>query len=318
MLRKIALVAAAATITTAGLASAADLPSKKSVPALVADEPSAVHGFLDFNYENGMASGGGVPLYKSGVSLFETTAGLSVDLYSNKTGPINSFSAFVGGWAQSWNDAPVGTDHMQEYDWWAGGTVGFADYYKLTVQDLQFQIPNVNGHIKVVENATVTLSYDDAHLGLPIALNPYINIFYTYGGLSSMNLGKIDTYRVDLGIAPSYSFKKSAGVPLTLTVPTQISLGPKDFYYKSGSAGCGSDGLSVCSTGTFQFVTTGLQAKYDLGQIIPKKFGAWSLKAGVKYYHIMNDGIIANQKVIPFSAAKTNYTVLSTGLHVDF
>ena len=63
-----------------------------------------------------MMSVGGKPLCKSGVSLLETTVGLSVDLNRIKIGPINSFTAFGGGWAQSWNDAPAGTDHMQEYD----------------------------------------------------------------------------------------------------------------------------------------------------------------------------------------------------------
>jgi hypothetical protein len=223
MLRNIALAAAAATIATTSMASAADLPSKKSVPTLAAAEPSAIHGFVDFSYANGMMSGGGKPLYKSGVALLETTVGLSADIYSSKTGLINSVTAFVGGWAQSWNDAPTGTARMQEYDWWAGATIGFADYYKLTVQELQFQIPNAGDKgVKVVENVTVTLSYDDAHLGLPIALNPYVNVFYNYGGYSSMGLGKTGTYRVDVGIGPSYSFMKSAGVPLTLTVPAVI------------------------------------------------------------------------------------------------
>ncbi len=320
MLRNIALAAAAATIATTGMASAADLPSKKSVPALAAAEPSAIHGFVDLSYANGMMSGGGKPLYKSGVTLLETTVGLSADIYSSKTGPINSVTAFVGGWAQSWNDAPTGTASMQEYDWWAGATIGFADYYKLTVQELQFQIPNAGYKgVKVIENATVTLAYDDAHLGLPIALNPYVNVFYNYGGASSMGLGKTGTYRVDVGIGPSYSFMKSAGVPLTLTVPAQISFGPSDMYY-NGQKVCGPKSDATCSTSTFQYAMTGLLAKYDLGQFVPKKFGSWSLKAGVKYFHIMNDGILANQVggSTTFPAAKTNYTVFSTGLNISF
>jgi hypothetical protein len=320
MLRNIALAAAAATIATTSMASAADLPSKKSVPTLAAAEPSAIHGFVDFSYANGMMSGGGKPLYKSGVALLETTVGLSADIYSSKTGLINSVTAFVGGWAQSWNDAPTGTARMQEYDWWAGATIGFADYYKLTVQELQFQIPNAGDKgVKVVENVTVTLSYDDAHLGLPIALNPYVNVFYNYGGYASMGLGKTGTYRVDVGIGPSYSFMKSAGVPLTLTVPAQISFGPSDMYY-NGQTVCGPSSNQTCSTSTFQYAMTGLLAKYDLGQFIPKKFGSWSLKAGVKYFHIMNDGILANQVggSTTFPAAKTNYTVFSTGLNISF
>ena len=112
---------------------------------------------------------------------------------------------------------------------------------------------------------------------------------------------------------------KSAGVPLTLTVPAQISLGPSDTYY-NGQKLCGPSSNQTCSPGTFQYVMIGLQAKYDLGQVIPKKFGSWSLKFGVKYFLIMNDGILANQVggATTFPLAKTNYTVFSTGINVSF
>ena len=46
---------------TSGLA--ADLPSRKSLPMLVADEPSAIHGYLDFTVANNRVTGGGFVLY---------------------------------------------------------------------------------------------------------------------------------------------------------------------------------------------------------------------------------------------------------------
>ena len=63
--------------------------------------------------------------------------------------------------------------------------------------------------------------------------------------------------------------------------------------------------------------STGLQAKYDLAQYVPKKFGAWSVKAGVQYYQFMSNAIKANQGVA-LSAAKSNSTVISAGLGVSF
>ena len=318
MLRKSLLAAAAVSFATAGFA--ADLPSKKSLPTLAAAEPSAIHGFMDFGYASGRVTGGGWPVYPSGSVLLQADAGVAIDLYSSKTGFINSVSAFVGAWGESWNDAPVGTHNMQEVDWWAGGSIGFADHFKFTAQSLQFVLLPGAG---VIKNATATLAFDDAYLGLPIALNPSVGIFYNFnGGVSAMGWGKTDTYRIDLAIAPGYSFQKSAGIPLSISVPTSISLGPTDMYYLSTYNGCGAAATgkntgTVCSTNTFEMFSTGLQAKYDLGQIIPKKFGSWSAKAGVQYYQFLSDASKANQGGT-VASRKSNFTVFSTGVGVSF
>ena len=318
MLRKSLLAAAAVSFATAGFA--ADLPSKKSLPTLAAAEPSAIHGFMDFGYASGRVTGGGVPLYPTGSVLLQADAGIAIDLYSSKTGFINSVSAFVGAWGESWNDAPVGTHNMQEVDWWAGGSIGFADHFKFTAQSLQFVLLPGAG---VIKNATATLAFDDAFLGLPIALNPSVGIFYNFnGGVSAMGWGKTETYRIDLAIAPGYSFQKSAGIPLSISVPTSISMGPTDMYYLPTYKGCGAAATgkntgTVCSTNTFEMFSTGLQAKYDLGQFIPKKFGSWSAKAGVQYYQFLSDAIKANQGGT-VASRKSNFTVISTGIGVSF
>ena len=322
MLRKSLLAAAAVSFATAGFA--ADLPSKKSLPTLAAAEPSAIHGFMDFGYASGRVTGGGVPLYKSGAVLLQSDVGVEIDLYKNKTAFINSVSVFVGAWAESLNNPAAGGKRMQEYDWSAGASVGFADHFKLTAQSLQFQIQSTSPAPQVVvKNATLALAYDDAHLGLPIALNPSATIFYNMGGgAAAMGLGKTGTYRVDLAIAPGYSFQKSAGIPLSFSVPTSISMGPADMYYVSSDKGCGAAATgkntgTVCSTNTFEMFSTGLQAKYDLGQIIPKKFGSWSAKAGVQYYQFLSDAIKANQGGT-VASRKSNFTVFSTGVGVSF
>ena len=326
MFRKLTLAAAAASLATAGLA--ADLPSKKSVAAPAADEASAIHGFMDIGYANGRVTGGGFPLYKSGAVLMQSDMGVAVDLYKSKTGFINSVSAFAGVWAESLNNPGAGYKRMQEYDWWAGASIGFADYFKLTAQSLQFQLQSTEiANPKpqaVVKNATVTLAYDDAHLGLPIALNPSVTVFYNLdGGVSAMGWGKTDTYRVDLAIAPGYSFQKSMGVPLSISVPTSVSLGPTNMYYLASYKGCGAGATgvkgvgTVCSTNTFEMFSTGLQAKYDLGQFVPKKFGSWSLKAGVQYYQLLSDAVKANQGGT-VASRKSNSTIISAGLGVSF
>jgi hypothetical protein len=266
-------------------------------------------------------TGGGGLLYPKGATLLQADTGIAIDLYSSKSGFINSVSAFVGAWAESRNDAPAGTQNMQEVDWWAGGSIGFADHFKFTAQSLQFVLLPGAG---VIKNATASLAFDDAYLGLPIALNPSVSIFYNFnGGVSAMGWGKTDTYRIDLAIAPGYNFQKSSGIPLSISVPTSISLGPTDMYYLPAYKGCGAAATgvkgvgTVCSTNTFEMFSTGLQAKYDLGQFIPKKFGSWSAKAGVQYYQFLSDAIKANQGGT-VASRKSNYTVFSTGIGVSF
>ena len=316
MLKKLSAFAVGALGVTGAMA--ADLPSKKSVPALV-DEESAVHGYVDMTFANTRVTGGGFLIYpRSG--LFQTEAGLSFDLYKNKTAFINSFTVFGGAWSETWTSPPVGGRHWQEVDWWVGASVGFADHFKLSAQLLTFQFPG-GGSIK---NATATLSYDDSYLGWPITINPYINLFYNYGGLSAMPMGKTGTYRVDIGVNPTYSFKKSAGIPLTLSAPTWIALAPKNFTYVPTPANrvCGPLSNLTCATNTASLFSTGLQAKYSLENVVPKKFGSWYLKAGVQYYHLMNDAVIGTQvragTYATFPQAKKDILVVSGGIGVSF
>ena len=114
MLNKYLSAFAACAVGASG-ALAADLPSKKSVPAPVVDEPMAIHGYLDFTVANTRVTGGGVLIYPRG-SLFQTEAGLSLDLYKGP-GFINSVTVFTGAWSESWTSPPTGGRHWQEVDW---------------------------------------------------------------------------------------------------------------------------------------------------------------------------------------------------------
>ena len=317
MLNKYLSAFAACAVGASG-ALAADLPSKKSVAAPVVDEPMAIHGYLDFTVANTRVTGGGFLIYPRG-SLFQTEAGLSLDLYKGP-GFINSVTVFTGAWSESWTSPPTGGRHWQEVDWWAGMSVGFADHFKLSAQFLTFQFPG-GGSIR---NFTGTLSYDDSYLGLPITFNPYVTVFYNYGGLSAMPMGKTGTYRADVGINPTYSFKKSAGIPLTISAPTWIGFAQKDFTYVNtpGNRVCGPLSNAVCATSATNLVSTGLQARYSLEQFVPKKYGSWYVKAGVQYFHLMNDAVIGTQvragTYASFPRAKSNVAVVSAGIGVSF
>ena len=302
-------------------AVAADLPSRKA-PLLAAPEPTLdIHGFADFTIASTRVTPGGLLIYPSNGALMQTQTGLSFDIYKNKGAFINSFTVFGGVWSESWTAPPVGTRHWQEFDWWAGASVGFADYWKLSAQILQFKFPGG----PTDENFVFSLSYDDSHFGWPITINPYVNLFYNNSGPSTVVFGKNGgTYRFEVGMVPTLDLKKTTGVPLSLSAPTWITFGPTDYWNREDATTrrCGPLGTSACATSSAGVISTGLQAKYSLEQIIPKRLGNWYVKGGVQYYHIMNDALRAAQVATGaapnFAASKTDAFVFSTGIGVSF
>src|SRR5262245_10642738 len=126
------------------VAKAADIPVVKAPP------PSPwvldVHGFVDFDTANSRVTGGGLLLYPTSSTLVHATIGVSLDIYKNTSGFINSFSVFGGVWNEVLTDpgglqAAAGFRHWQEMDWWAGVKIGFAQHWTLTAQHLEFAFP---------------------------------------------------------------------------------------------------------------------------------------------------------------------------------
>src|SRR5262249_37094000 len=62
-----------------------------------------VHGFLDVTFANNRVTGGGLLLYPKRGYLSQVAMGLSLDVYKNSTGFINSFSIFGGIWNENWS-----------------------------------------------------------------------------------------------------------------------------------------------------------------------------------------------------------------------
>jgi hypothetical protein len=304
----------------ASIASAADIPVKavpKATPWVL-----DVHGGADITFANTRVTGGGLYLYRTGY-LTQMQVGLSLDIYKNPVGLINSFSVMGGVWNELWSKPPVGSRAWQEMDWWLGFNVGFAKYWNFTAQYLEFDFPS-GGSAK---NYDFKLALDDGFVGWPIKLNPYVELFYNGSGGSTVVFGKTSgSYRVSLGIGPSYSFLKSTGVPLSISVPTWVTVGPSTFWNRQDGTTnfCGPLSNAACSSGSTGYWSTGLQAKLGLESIIPKRLGSWYVKGGVQYYHIVNDTLLAAQgaaipgQPVPFPDAKRDIFVASGGIGFSF
>jgi hypothetical protein len=290
------IVIGASLFAAAGLdaATAADItpmPTKAPPPIIGPTMPLDVHGYVDVNFASTRVTGGGLLLYGHGY-LTQVETGIALDLYKNPTGFVNSVSVFGGVWNEAWSSPPPGGRHWQEFDWWAGFSVGFAKDWKFTAQHVEFMFPSGG----TAYNYAFTLGYDDSWSGMPVVFNPFVTLFYNAAGATNLPLGD-NSYRVEIGMKPTISFAKPYHIPLTISFPTWFTVGPSEYWNRNDGTTnfCGPTTTSPCSLSNFGFVTTGLQAKYSLEDIIPKRLGSWYVKAGVQYYHLVNDSLLAGQ-----------------------
>ncbi len=307
--------------------SAADLPVKAPPP------PSSpwvldVHGFFDFNVANTRVTGGGLLLYNTDSLLIQPSVGLALDIYKDPKGFINSFSVFAGALNKNITDPhglQAGLRHWQEMDWWAGFSVGFAQHWTFSAQHLEFVFP-WDG---TAFNDVFKLAFDDSYWGWPITFNPYFQVFYTERGGSTVIFGKRSgTERLEAGIVPTLSLMKPFGIPLTFTAPTWVEFGPSSFWNRNDGTTnfCGpTPAIAVpCPLNNVGYVSSGLQAKYTLESIIPKRLGVWYVRGGVQWVHIVNDALLAAQTsvgtavVANFPQAKRDVAVVSGGFGFSF
>jgi hypothetical protein len=307
------------------IASAADMPVKALPPPPASPWVFDVHGFADLTVANTRVTGSGLYLYPR-AAVVQPSLGLSLDIYKDPKGFINSFSVFGGVWNETWTDPrlPVSGRHWQEMDWWAGASVGFAEHWKISAQHLEFLFPGGGAAI----NDTATLSFDDSYLGWLITFNPYINAFYTERGGSVVFLGKrTDAIRFDAGISPTYSFLKSTGIPFTITAPISVAFGPSEFWNRNDGTTnfCGPLTNAPCALSNVGYYSAGLQGKLALDSVVPKRLGNWYVKGGVQWYHLDNDALLAAQTVaggigsVPnFPSAKRDIAVVSGSTGFSF
>jgi hypothetical protein len=274
-------------------ASAADMMPLK-VKAPPPPEPLDIHGFMDVSFKNDYITPRGLLVTNSGLTT-QILMGLVFDVYKNKGGFINDISFSGGVWNDLWSEQhnPV-VDSWNEFDWFAGMNVKFAQDWTFGVQYIEFISPP-HAFPGIEKNVELSLSYDDSKWNMVLPLHPYAKLFLAVAGPSTVVLGKAGgTYDVELGLVPTYDLTKS-GVPLVLTVPTWVTVGPSTFW-NNGATGCGVSILTPCAASNAGVVSTGLTGKWPL-TFIPKRLGNWYADAGFQYYHLINDSLVLAQTI---------------------
>jgi hypothetical protein len=128
-----ACVGAALSLAVAAFgsgASAADMPSFKMPPPPPPAPTLDIHGFFDVTFANDYITPRGLLVTNTGLTT-QILSGLVFDIYKNPNGFINNFNVYAGTWNDLWSKQ----DHPQvgswnEFDWFVGFGVGFAQYWK--------------------------------------------------------------------------------------------------------------------------------------------------------------------------------------------
>jgi hypothetical protein len=294
----LAVGAALSFASFGSIASAADLKLKAPPPPPPFELD--VHGFAEVSFKNAYITPRGLLVTNTGVTT-QTLMGLALDLYKDKAGFINDISVYGGIWNDLWSklhDPVVGS--WAEYDWFIGTNVKFGQNWVFGVQYIEFLSPTtVSTSFPATErNLEFSLSYDDTGWGWPIPLHPYVKLFYELQGPSTVVLGKKgSTFDVELGVVPTLDLKKYSGIPLVITAPTWVTVGPTSYWNRADGTSnfCGPTSSSFCATSNAGVVSTGLAGKLALDAIVPKRLGSWYIGAGVQYYHIINDALLGAQ-----------------------
>ena len=266
---------------------------------------SAIHGFNTLTFKNDYITPRGLLVTNKGFSI-QTVNGLAINAYHNADGTLNDVSIVTGIFNDlnpaNQNNPNVG--FWNEFDWFTGVNFNFMKTWSAGVQYVAFISPP--GNFTTEHNIEFNLGYDDSgKWAYPISFKPYTKLFFTAAGDSTVVLGQVPSFDVELGGIPTWETHLKQ-MPLTLTAPTWFTVGPSSFW--GGS----------CNFGVF---STGINASTPL-TFVPKRFGGWSFNIGVQYYNLVNSQLRDAQQdtgaVAPGSNGFRNVVVVAAGLGFHF
>ncbi len=265
----------------------------------------AIHGFNDLTYKNDYITPRGLLVTNKG-STIQVVNGLVLNTYHSAEGALNDVS-LVGG---IFNDLNPGfqrnpsVGYWNEFDWFGGVQFSLYKDWSAGIQYVAFISPP--GNFKAEHNIEFNLGYDDGGRWFsPITLKPYVKLFFTASGDSTVVLGKVPSFDVELGAIPTWDLHPYE-IPITLTMPTWVTVGPSNFWG-------GTDNVGVFSTG--------INARWPI-EWVPPRYGQWSFNAGIQYYNLINSQLRNAQGVIgvvpPGSNGYRNVVVFAAGFGFHF
>jgi hypothetical protein len=188
-------------------------------------------------------------------------------------GALTSLSLTAGMW-NSLHTGPTGSDSLTATDpkvWYeldGYGKLSAVLFEDLTASAIYTAYLSPNNVFNSVQEVAFGVSYNDAKLLGPFALNPSVLVAFEFDGQA--DAGADEGIYAQIGIAPGYTFLSDSKYPLSLSIPLAVGLSLSDYY----EFGIGSDD-------TFGYFSAGATLSVPLA-FIPAEFGKWVIKGGVQ------------------------------------
>ncbi len=298
-IRAAALAAAASLLCATANAGTEEATAVMTEPK---SEP-IVHFLLQLDFSDHYITPRGLNVQNEGV-IFQPLLLSFWSLYSDKDTFVNDVSLTAGLWSSIHSErGGVDNGHWNEWDPILGLTFGLGEHVKLETNFTAFD--SKDGSYDTSYHGELKLKFDDSKWLGAYALNPYIAFWKELDNKATLVYDfstSEESYYFTIGVNPSVK----AG-PVKFEFPTYINIVDSEFYQKSdGSAGGG--GLAVFGTE--------VKASIPL-TFVPKEYGFWTAYAGVKYYHLSNDGLLDGNITLG-GGDRNNLLQFHTGLSIFF
>lgn len=289
-------------------AAAVDATKPVFIDEAAAATSPQIHGFFDSPFKTAYITPRGLVVEDKGL-VWQPVVGLVFPLPDIG---LKNMSLVAGIWNSvntHQGDPRVGA--WNEMDVFVGVGGQITKELRIDIDYEAWNFPQATLGKPSTEHVSQTkLSYNDAKFwgDSGFALNPYLNFFWSISGSSTVVLGKTgSTYYFEPGIVPTYTIKGST--PITLSVPTYVSIGDPGYWGKGGDALHKSDG----SIGVF---STGITATVPLN-FIPVQYGHWHAEAGLLYYYLINDALLRAGGLISGNTDRSKFNAY-VGVGVGF
>jgi hypothetical protein len=207
--------------------------------------------------------------------------GLVIDVPLDPKSIIPDVSFVAGTW-MDWNpgyDLTRNKEDFNEFDWFISANAKVGKDWKVGAQYVEFISPQKA--FITEKNLEFSAAFDDSAYLKSFSLQPYAKLFYALNGDSTVVVGKRGgTYDIELGVSPSIDLHPY-NVPLIVSAPTWVTVGPSSFWGGGGSVGV---------------FATGLKASYPLP--LAAGAGPWSLYADYHYYDLINNRLVLAEKLL--------------------
>lgn len=276
-------------------------------------EQPNIHGFASVTFTTAYLTPRGLLVFDKGV-VIQPIVGLVLPI--GDFGPLKNYTWVAGIWNDiqcSQGDPEVGGWGEMDFFFSQSATVANVISLNLTYGEWNFPASTTNKP-KAEQNLDLKISYDDsAMFNKNFSINPYVDLWWAMAGSSTVVMGRMGgTGYVEIGIVPTYTLKAVPDYPLTITLPTYFSTGPRSFWGRGGYVG----GLSASSSENFGVARTALGLSVP-ASFIPARYGHWHIDAGVSYDYLIS-GALLNAGTLLTGNTNRSLVEGSVGFGVNF